>query len=201
MDSKVSSFFNAFTKFVREDVESNPQCVTAFFNSVLRIDYDQFVNCWEYFLDKHSKLIAAGEPFQKIYCLDVLELSANKNFQKTVKTVSANAALSKAVYFTSSHATDGAALSILIQLMLSQKISEAEEILSLLVKNPNIKTTFGKNMEKIVEKLFFEILKRQGNVSKKVDLSRKLKTLLLTFIAKIKGPEKALLEQRIREIS
>ena len=52
-------------------------------------------------------------------------------------------------------------------------------------------------MKELLERVFIEILKK--NPSKKLEMSRKLATLLLSYVSKIKTDERAMLEQRIRE--
>lgn len=47
--------------------------------------------------------------------------------------------------------------------------------------------------------MFIEILKKSAD--KKIVMNKKMQALLLSHIAKIKTEEKALLQQRLREIS
>lgn len=200
MDSKVSGFYNAFYDFSRENIVEKSDAILPFFKTVLKIDFDAFTNCWEFFLVKHEKLLSKPE-FNKIFTYDILNIACEKNYQKTVKSILGVPVISKALYFFSEYSATGNAFEILESLLLTQKVTDAEVLMKHLQKNTTVKTGFGENMVQLVEKLFFDILKKQGNVSKKVELPRKLRTLLTDYIAKIKGPERALLEQRIREIS
>ena len=54
-------------------------------------------------------------------------------------------------------------------------------------------------MKTLVEKLFVEILKKNNNT--RIAVPKKVSALLLSHIAKIKTDERALLEQRLKEIS
>jgi hypothetical protein len=53
-------------------------------------------------------------------------------------------------------------------------------------------------MRTIVDQVFFTYCEKNG--TKKPELTKKQSTLLLEFISKIKGPNKNLLTQRIKEI-
>ena len=52
-------------------------------------------------------------------------------------------------------------------------------------------------MKRVLEQVFVELLKKNPA---KIEMSKKLSTLLLTYIRNIKTDERAMLEQRIREI-
>lgn len=199
MDSKVLSFFNAFTKFAKEDIESNPDAILTFFKSVIKLDYERFIDCWEYVITKNDKLLSR-EYFDKILTIDTLTMARDKNSLKTTKAIVANPVIAKAIYTDSMYACTDASLELLVGLLITQKLSEADVILKLIQKNTAAKKPFGQFMVEITDKLFFELLKKQGNVSLKVDMPKKLAQLLTAYISKIRGPERALLEQRIREI-
>ena len=75
------------------------------------------------------------------------------------------------------------------------KTAPAEEFFKCLVKNERI--AYGPFMKTLLERVFIELMKK--NPAKKMEMPRKLGTLLLAYIAKIKTDEKAMLEQRVRE--
>ena len=82
-----------------------------------------------------------------------------------------------------------------MDLLSNNKTDPAEDIFKCVVKNERI--AYGPFMKELLERVFIEILKK--NPSKKLEMSRKLATLLLSYVSKIKTDERAMLEQRIRE--
>lgn len=53
-------------------------------------------------------------------------------------------------------------------------------------------------MIKFLDKFFIEIMKK--NTQRKVELNRKQSALLMSHVQKVKGDEKAMLVQRVKEV-
>ena len=78
---------------------------------------------------------------------------------------------------------------------MGNKTDVAEEYFKCLVKNERI--AYGPFMKEVLERLFIEILKK--NPAKRVEMSRKLSSLMTTYIGKIKTDERSMLAQRVKE--
>jgi hypothetical protein len=98
--------------------------------------------------------------------------------------------------FTGTAATDPVVTNFLIDYILANKIDAANECLNQLRANTNL--DYGETMRAFIDKIFAAYCAR--NNVRVPQFNRKQKELLLSHIEKIKGPNKALLIQRMKEI-
>jgi len=103
--------------------------------------------------------------------------------------------LQKLVY-SSKQASNPTLIEFLANLILAGKLDTADECLSKLRTNTHI--DFNDIMRTVVDTTF--ALSCQKNGTRVPVLNKKQKTLLIDYIDKIKGPNKALLTQRMKEI-
>lgn len=195
MNSKQLKFLQTFSSLsnvnVLDDKKAFYQCIKTF----LDIDYQMAVDVWEYISITYENDMIATKDNSAILASGVFDLFYEKSSVKCAKAINELMPIRKAVYQYSPDCNNGGSFNILVDLLLSNKTTEAEEIFKFLVKNERIH--YGKMFKAALERLFIEILKK--NPAKKIEMSRKLTDLLLRYIAKIKTEEKALLEQRVRE--
>lgn len=58
--------------------------------------------------------------------------------------------------------------------------------------------SYGEYMIKFLDKFFIEMMKK--NAQRKVELNRKQSALLMSLVQKVKGDERAMLVQRVKEV-
>lgn len=187
MNANLTKFYAAFTAFCASD-RTVPD-VKKHVPDMLAADFARTAEMWEYF--------AAADDTDPVFGDGMFRLFFAKSPKATVKLLTDVPAIRKIVYGLSPAVTEGDLLQIVADLLLSGKLADGEELIKCVLKNPN--TAFGAYMKALVEKLFVEILKRSDNA--RIVMNRKLSALLLPYIAKIKTDERALLEQRIKEIN
>ena len=195
MNSKQLKYLTLFEEMSKSDVGSEATAqkyVTAFIN----LDFSLALDVWDYVCTTRESQMAKNEAIAATWGANALKKFYTQNSQKTLKTLCDNAVVRRAVYQYCAAATENEAFTILTDLLLSNKLVPAEEILKCLVKNERIE--YGPFMKNLLERLFIEILKKSA--SKKIEMSRKLAALMLTYVGKIKTDEKAMLTQRIKEI-
>lgn len=187
MNANQIKFYKTLADFFR--AEQTAANVKKYMTALNTLDTNRAAEVWEY--------LATAYETETVYCDTVFRIFYDKSAKNTVKVLTSVPAIRKMVFGLSAHVGDEDMLTIESDLILGNKLADAEEILKCIVRNPN--AHFGKYMKKLVERLFIEILKKNGNA--RIAMSRKTCTLLLTYIAKIKTDERALLEQRIKEIN
>jgi hypothetical protein len=197
MSVKSIKHYERLFEFAKENFKAEKERTQTFFKRTLDYDYDAAADIWEYILVTHEKLI---ESAPAVLTQDILSLFMEANKTKTLKLVTENPLITKALYGVNPLACEGLTLEILVGYIAGTKTAEADELLKQVYKNTAVKKSFGENMKIIIERLFVVILSRLGNTTKRVELNKKQVVFLLGYIEKIKGPEKALLEQRIKEL-
>lgn len=196
MNAAQLKFLQMFAEFARVDV-ADTAAMEKQIKLFLNQDYTRAVDLWDYVIATYEDSLndAKTATFwgEKVY-----KLFAAKSSQKAQKLLIDDAYVRRAVYQYGPHIADGDFFALLVDLCVMNKTAQAEEILKCVVKNTNSKVTYGAFMKALVERVFIEILKRSS--SKRVEMSRKLSTLLLSYIGKIKTDEKPMLTQRIKEL-
>lgn len=194
MNPKQLKYLSLFEQMSQSDPLSDT-AIKKFMPAFLNLDYALAAEAWDYLCTTREDKLAADPKAALALGGNVFDMFYKKAAQKAVKTLADLPAVRRAVYQYSPTASENTAFNVMIDLLNSNKTDAAEEIFKCLVKNENIK--YGAFMKALLERLFIEILKK--NPSKKIEMSRKLSTLLLAYVAKIKTDERAMLEQRIRE--
>ncbi len=194
MNAKQLKFLTLFEQMCAAD-PGKDATVKKSLPGFLSLDYALATDVWEYLCTTRETEIAKNKQLAVVLGIDVLDLFYRKAAPKSVKTLTESPVLRRAVYQYAPITADGTAFSILIDLLLGAKTAAADDIFKCLVKNEQI--AYGAFLKKLLERLFIEILKK--NPAKKIEMPRKLSALLLTYVAKIKTDERAMLEQRIRE--
>ena len=165
------------------------------FTSLLNLDFALAQNLWEYVCTAYESDLAKNEEVATVYGDIIFNAFYTKGAPKTVKALTDIPALRRAVFTYSPKADRGNAFGIMVDLLVGNKTVPADDIFKCLVKNERI--NYGPFMKELLERLFIELMKKSA--TKKLELSRKLGTLLLTYVSKIRTEERAMLEQRIRE--
>jgi len=153
---------------------------------LVAIDFTTAFDMWEFALSRGCGAGVVNEG------LDVFMRASE---QKAKTEIAENGALQKLI-FSSPHAGMENVISFLASFIVANKTDEAGKMLSVLRANTYL--DFNDTMRAVVDSAFNQsCVKNQTRVPQ---FNKKQKTLLLEYIEKIKGPNKALLLQRMKEI-
>lgn len=194
MNAKQLKFLSLFEDMCKADPVAEAT-VKKFIPSFLNLDYSMALDVWDYLCSAHEDVLGKTPQASNLIGCTVLDLFYKKGAPKTVKGIADMPAVRRMIYQYAPSAGEGTAFAILVDLLSGNKVDAADDIFKCLVRNERI--AYGKVMKALLERLFIEILKK--NPAKKIEMSRKLSALLLTYVSKIKTDERAMLEQRIRE--
>jgi hypothetical protein len=193
MNSKDIKKYSLINQILTSKVDA-PQ-MPVLINELGVIDFGVGFEVWEYTLGTFQKDLADN-------CIaENLERQVFENFltqseTKTKQLLAASDPLMRLVYGACATSCTGKNLEVLVGYILAGKIDTADTILNAVRSNPT--GDFGERMRVIVVSVFETYCQIKG--VKKCELTRKQSTLLLEHINKIKGPNKMLLTQRIKEL-
>ena len=148
------------------------------------IDFQTAFEMWEFAISRDQNIVVAG-----------LGLFQSVSETKTRILFIESLPLQKLVY-SSAEAADAKIINYLVNLILTNKLEVAGECLARLKTNTNI--DFNELLRTIIDTAFKTYCKK--NDVKVPSFNKKQKMLFVEYITKIKGPNKALLLQRIREL-
>ena len=194
MNAKQLKYLQTFAQYVQDGL-TDEKATKKHLSSLLQLDYALALDTLDYVCTACEQEIAASEDLGDLFGTAIFTLFYEKNAQRTVKALLELPQVRKAVFSYSPSADKGLAFSLLIDALVGNKTDIAEEYFKCLVKNERI--AYGPFMKEVLERLFIEILKK--NPAKRVEMSRKLSALMMTYIGKIKTDERAMLAQRIKE--
>lgn len=194
MNAKQLKFLSVFEEMSRAGF-TDEATVKKHFPAVLRLDFALALDLWDYICSAYENDLAASKDVAALLGGTVADMFYKQAAQKTVKALADLPSVRRAVYQYSPRAGEGVAFGILVDLLSANKTDAADDLLKCLLKNGDV--PYGPTMKKLLERVFIELMKK--NPAKKMEMPRKLATLLLSYVSKIKTDEKAMLEQRIRE--
>ena len=195
MNAKELKFLELFDAFVRIDIAADKMALTKSIRQFMDLDYQMAVNVWEYLAATKEDKLGKDEKLAEIIGFELFNQFYARAAVKCVKAICDVATVRRAVYQYSKNAGAENALAILVDLLVANKVNSGEEILKCLLKNERIQ--YGQVLKRMLERVFIELLKKNPA---KIEMNRKLAEMLLTYIRKIKTDERAMLEQRIKEI-
>lgn len=197
MNSAQLKFFQMFADFARSDIE-DAKSLEKSVKGFLALDYPRAVDVWEYLTATYEAELA--DPAKALlYGDSIYKIFKSKAASKVSKTIMDVPSVRRAVFQYCPNIGEGDYFNMLVDLLVMNKVAAADEILKCVSKNTNNVMGYGPYMKAVLERLFIEILKRSD--TKRIEMSRKLSALLLGYISKIKTDERAMLEQRIRELN
>jgi len=200
MNTKTIKYYDKIFEFGRVDPLSEPDKVYDFFSYMLDYSFDLAGEIWEYLLE--SKKFALQSSQVIISLVDkVLILFADKSEQKTAKLLSENLVVRTAVYQLSANADSKFTLAVICNILLSSKIETSEDFLKVLQKNTVIKNGFAGAMKEIINSVIETLRIKAAEKNIPVKMQKKLATLLMSYVSKIKGAHKAVLTQKIKEVT
>lgn len=193
MNAKTIRKYNLIIEIASYDA-AHPKLASSF-AELCSIDFQAAFEMWELTLTKFSEQLAdvqiCANLDEKLFAM-FNRISETKTRTLFIESLPLN----KLIYAQSVAAATGTNLAFLANLILSNKLDSAEEILRCL--RANTTGDYGERMRMVVDEIF-KIYCTKNNV-KVPSLNKKQSTLLLAYIEKIKGPNKKLLTQRIKEL-
>ena len=195
LNAKGLKFLELFEGFLKIDIENDKITYAKAVRTLLDFDYAAAVDVWDYLANTREPQFVKNEKLAETVGFDMFNQFYARASSKCMKAVGESPAIRRAVYQYSKNACTENSLTALAELLTSGKLTAAEELIKCLIKNE--KTHYGKTLKNVVERVFIELLKKNPA---KIQMSKNLAELLLTYIHKIKTDERALLEQRIKEI-
>lgn len=184
-----------FENFVKTDFLIDKKTLQKSVKGFLELDYSLAVEVWDYLVTTREDQLINDKRIASVLGEMMFGIFYERAPSKCVKAVCDVPSVRRAVYQHSPEACKNANFNVFVDLLVGGKTDVCDEILKCLIKNERIK--FGESMKRVLEQVFVELLKKNPA---KIEMSKKLSTLLLTYIRKIKTDERAMLEQRIREI-
>ena len=195
MNSKELKFLQLFEKLSKTEVFTDDAARNKLMKQFMDLDFSMAATVWDYLATVYEDKILKDEKISKILGQEFFKMFFEQSETKCAKLLTDEGAVRRAVYQYCSGASGDKPTGIVVELLLGAKVDKAEEFFKCLVKNEKI--YYGKTVKSILERLFIELLKKNHQ---KLVLNKKVAAMLLTYIGKIKSEEKAMLEQRIKEI-
>ena len=200
MDAKTKKIFSGIFKTAQTDFDGDVKSLTDGICETMETDFETGIRLWEFCLEKFEKPYLADSAVNCALSAAVFDRIADKfGESKAIKTLLENNALKKAFLMQSDSLGDYHFVEICVNFLVAQKTEELDEMFRLMQKNTISRQTYGQTMKRITER-FFDVLAQKHGV-KNFRLSKKQIQILTEHIEKIKGPEKALLLQRIKELN
>ena len=159
------------------------------------IDFTVAFEVWEFMLHFYSKEVADKTVATNLES-KIFNMFTGLSETKTRQLLVASDPLIRLIYGACATSCTGVNLVTLVNWILSAKLEVADAALAAVRSNPT--EDFGERMRIIIDSVFKTYCESKG--VKKCELSRKQSALLLDHCAKIKGPNKMLLTQRIKEL-
>ncbi len=196
MNAKQVKHYEILSEFFNSDILKQA-AVDKYFGALLKLDYTYAEDLWEFMLirnDADLKNIAVA----KLYIDRAFELFFHAASSKALKTIVDRAVVQRAVFAFSPSAYDGELFDLPVNLLVANKTDAVDAILKNVAKNEAMGVSYGVYMIKFLDKFFIEMMKK--NAQRKVELNRKQSTLLTSLVQKVKGDERAMLIQRVKEV-
>ncbi|MDE5563192.1 MAG: hypothetical protein K2J01_06585 [Clostridiales bacterium] len=196
MNTKQIKQYEILSEFFNSDMLKQA-AVDKYFGAMLNLDYGAAEDLWEFMLIRNDADLK-NLVFAKLYVDRIYELFLKANAAKVQKTLIDRPVVNRAVFSFSPTADKGELFTMVINLLVANKVDIVDGIFKNVIKNEAMKSSFGQYMLEFLDKFFIEMMKK--NAQRKVELNRKQSTLLMSYAQKVKGNEKAMLIQRIKEI-
>ena len=196
MNAKQVKHYEILSEFFNSDILKQA-AVDKYFGAILKLDYTFAEDLWEFMLIRNDADLK-NNAVAKLYLDRVFELFFKAASAKVAKTVVDRAVVQRAVFAFSPSAADGELFNIPVNLLVANKVDTVDSILKNLSKNEAMGCSFGEYMIKFLDKFFIEVMKK--NAQRKVELNRKQSALLMATVQKVKGDERAMLIQRVKEV-
>ena len=193
MNTKDIRKYTLIAKILNEPMQN--EIITSWLTELAGIDFTVAFEVWEYVLHASQELFK-DQKLAEQHEAKAFEMFVALSETKTRQLLAASDPLIKLIYGACATSCTDTNLATLVHFILSAKLESADAALAAVRSNPT--GDFGERMRIIVDSVFKTYCESKG--VKKCELSRKQSALLLEYISKIKGPNKMLLTQRVKEL-
>lgn len=196
MNAKQVKHYEIVSGFFASDIFS-AAVVNKYFGDLLKLDYTLAEDLWEYMLIRNDADLK-NPAVASLYIDKLYNMFASANAAKVSKTVTDRAVILRAVFRFSPAIAKGELFMLPVNLLAANKVDAADAILKQVMLNEAMKPSFGQYMIEYLDRLFIEITKKDAQ--RRVKLNTKQSKLLLATVQKVKGDERAMLVQRVKEV-
>lgn len=195
MDQKTKNFFNAISEIALFNMEAHPQMLTGALQQAINYDFDTAVSLWEFYLEKYESVFLKVKKTNQSLSVDTLEVFLQKSEQKTTKAICASTILKKYLLSESDVAFSPYVINYVVSAVIAGKTETADIYVRFLLKHEK----FGKIWMEILSQTREKLLAKHHGTTLK--LPPKMTNYFNSYAQKIKSSEKAVLLQRIKELS
>lgn len=196
MNAKQIKHYEILSEFFTSDL-LKPAVVDKYFRALLGLDYALAEELWEYVLIRNDADLK-NQAFSTLYIDRVYALFASAASARANKTIIEKPVITRAVFNFSPTADSGELFALPVALLVAGKADAVDTVFKYVCKNEIMKSSFGEYMIGFLDKFFVEMMKKSAQ--RKVELNRKQSALLMSYVQKVKGDEKAMLVQRVKEV-
>lgn len=195
MDQKTKNFFNAVSEIALFNMEAHPQMLTGALQQAINYDFDIAVSLWEFYLEKYETVFLKVKKTNQCLSIDALEVFLQKSEQKTTKAICSSAILKKYLLGESDVAFSPYVINYVVSAVIAGKMETADVFVKSLLKHEK----FGKIWMEILSQTREKLLAKHHGAT--LRLPPKTTNYFNSYAQKIKSSEKAVLLQRIKELS
>lgn len=196
MNAKQIKYYEILGEFFASDM-FKAAAVDKYFGAMLKLDYALAEDLWEYMLIKNDDNLK-NAAFAALYLDHVYGLFSKTAAAKVTKTLVDRPVIMRAIFRFSPSVKEGELFALPISLLVANKTDTVDAILKHVAANEAMKCSFGAYMIDFLDRAFIEMMKKDAQ--RRVKLSAKQATLLTATVQKVKGDERAMLIQRVKEV-
>lgn len=196
MNAKQVKFYEIVSGFFASDI-FNTAVVNKYFGDLLKLDYSLAEDLWEFMLIRNDSDLK-NPAVASLYIEKLYGMFAAANAAKVAKTIVDRPVILRAVFRFSPAAAKDELFMTPVNFLAAGKVDIADAILKQVMQNEAMKPSFGQYMIEFLDRLFIELTKKDAQ--RRVKLNTKQSQLLLSTVQKVKGDERAMLVQRVKEV-
>jgi len=196
MNQKQAKFYDSLLAFGKSDYLKDDAALNRVFSFLIDYSYDTAAEFWEYLISKNKM---ETKPAAEKIGNDVFEVFAARNLTKAMRMLF-DSNLFMAAYFTYNPDAYKGPCDMILNLLISNKLTQAEMGLTYLAKNTASDRSYPEMLRKIIDGAIARALSKADGEGA-VNLHKKQHALMKSFVLKLKGPDKPLLEQKLKELA
>lgn len=196
MIAKQQKHYEILCEFFASDLLKSV-VVEKYFGAMLKLDFTFAEDLWEYMLIRNDAELK-NTAVAALYVDKVYGMFNAVSAQKTQKTLLDRSVVLRACFQFSPAVATGDLFMTAVNLLVANKIDSVDAILKCVAKNVAMKQSFGGYMVTFLDRFFIEMMKKSSQ--RRVELNRKQYSFLLEQVQKVRGDERAMLIQRVKEV-
>ncbi len=196
MTAKEQKFLTLFAEAARCDLPADGEVFLSAMGALAAFDAQYAFLAWEYFLSSGDAGMAKDERIASVLTDGTEHAVAAKAPSRMPKIIADSAIIRAGIYRRSPTALSRSETAgYAAQLLISGRTAECDDLFRCAMRNAS--GGFGPFMAAVVDRLIVEQSRKNPS---RPSLPKKLAAQVLAFSDKIKGPERAFIAQRIREL-